>query len=72
MNQQDLQRRVLEESRLTLTELAKVLGVSRSSMEKYHQGDRRMPKEIRRKLAAYLREHAARVSDLADALDPDS
>lgn len=67
----EIQRRALEECRITLTEIAEVLGVSRSAAEKYHQGERTMPDAVRRKLSAFLREHADRVSTLADELDPD-
>jgi hypothetical protein len=70
----DLQRKALDEPRLTLDDLAKAAKVSRSSVEKYRlpsdSPDRQpMPAEVARLLGRYLRKQSARLARLADELE---
>lgn len=68
----DIQRRALDEPRLTLNDLAEVAGVHRGSLDRYRldtENRVRMPSRVARKLAKFLRGHAKKLLKIADELD---
>lgn len=68
MESKSLQTEALDIPRLTLDELAEAAEVSRSSLEKYREGKYPMPVRVRLRIAAFLKEHARQLDDLADEL----
>lgn len=68
----DIQRRSLDEPRLTLDDLAEAAGVSRGSLARYRLTGKnrvRMPAYVARQLADFLRKHAAQLNKIAGELD---
>ncbi|WP_373054294.1 hypothetical protein [Thioalkalivibrio sp.] len=66
--EQELVRRALNEPRLTLEDMSAATGRSLSSLEKYRMGYTGMPAEVKRRLAAFLEDHAARLREIAAEL----
>ena len=64
----EITRQALDKPRLTLGEMAERLGVSKASLEKYREGNRRLPPTVRLRLAALLEGQAAELEALAEAL----
>jgi hypothetical protein len=67
----DLQRRAIDEPRVTLDDLADATGRRRVTMEKYRELKLTMPDSVRLKLAAFLDRHAQRLRALAEELKGD-
>jgi transcriptional regulator with XRE-family HTH domain len=68
----DLQQRAIDETRLTLDDLADAAGVSRGSIARYRLLGRnrvRMPEYVAKRLADFLRQHASHLEEIADELD---
>lgn len=61
----------LDEPRITLDDIGSALGIARPALEKYREGRRRVPPDLRPKLADFLRTHAAQLVQIADLLDED-
>jgi transcriptional regulator with XRE-family HTH domain len=64
-------RRALDVPRLTMGDLADRTGASQAALNKYRQGERRMPQDVRLHLAHVLDAHAAELRALAEALRED-
>jgi len=72
MTEEDIQRRALDEPRLTLDDLAEATGRSRDTLGRYRLDTANrnpMPADVAQRLAAFLREHAIRLLRLADELE---
>lgn len=67
-SQADLQRRALDEPRVTLDELARIMGRSRASADGYREGRSMMPREVRLRLASFLCAKARALQHLAQEL----
>lgn len=55
-----------------LPRVAEALGKSYGTILAYRTGDRAAPAEVRQRLAAFMREHAAELMKAADELDRSS
>jgi DNA-binding LacI/PurR family transcriptional regulator len=64
----DVQRRAVSEPRLTITDLARAIDVSPNTVKHYNTGRRRMPEEVRERLADFLQAHGKRMIQLAREL----
>lgn len=65
-------REALDRARPTLQELAHAIGVEPGTLAQYHAGARVPPSYVRRRLAAYLRIHAADMGAIADRLEAEN
>jgi hypothetical protein len=68
----DLQRRAIDETRLSLDDMAEAVDMSRSSLARYRLLGRnrvRMPEYVAKRLADFLRQHASHLEEIADELD---
>jgi len=61
--------KVLKAANLSLAELAKAAGISVHAIRMYRKGLRTPPPAVRKRLAAALRRHSARLAKLADQLE---
>ena len=52
-----------------LEAVARVVGRKYRSVVAYRQGDRVVPPEVWKRLAAYMRKHSAELSEVADELE---
>ncbi len=64
----NLQRRAIDDPRITLEDLAKAVGRTRGALEKYREEKRAMPESVKKRLAAFLDKHAHRLSEIAKEL----
>ena len=55
--------------RANISEIAAALGVSESTARAYRNGQRRLPPETRKRLAAWLRKRGATLAQAADRLE---
>ena len=62
-------KEALEGSTLTVREVADELGYSERAVHAYRAGDRRVPPEVARRFAAYLRTRSKALQLLAQRLD---
>lgn len=63
-----LERRVFDLPRLTLSQFARAAKCSRESIASYRLGRRKMPPDVRKRLADFLEEHGKKVIELAKDL----
>ena len=54
---------------VSVEEVARVVGRKYRTVIAYRQGDREVPAEVWRKLAAYMRQHSAELAEVADELE---
>jgi DNA-binding LacI/PurR family transcriptional regulator len=64
----DIQRRAVSEPRLTIADIARAIGLSPNTVKHYNTGRRRMPDDVRKRLAAFLQAHGERMIQLAREL----
>lgn len=62
-------RAALDDVRPSLHDLAAVLEVAPRTLSAYYSADRGIPERVRRRMASYLRAHAARLERLAVAIE---
>lgn len=70
--QADLQRRAIDEPRLTLDDIAQATGLAESSLKRYRlatENRLRLPEENAKRLAAFLRQHADKLKEIAAKLE---
>lgn len=68
----DLYQRALDEPRVTLSDLADMLGISRHALARYRTltpSRQDMPAWVARELAAFLHRHADRLHEIADEME---